>query len=456
MRQIWDLFRILFFLLPGVSAYAQQVQITAINLPSQTPDRLEFTASGEIHQKVFTLSGPDRLVVDFFNTNLQSGTVIPAENHPLIAKIRTAVRNSHDLRVVFELKSNVDFKTRLNGASLIIDLQAKDKPIVLQEKTIKQSEKLSVHLEKSFPKPEKIKAVTTVLKNDKILDGSITHKPELLKTVKPRGRDIVIAIDAGHGGKDVGAQGNNGVQEKDVVFAIAKKLEGIVSRQAGMRAVMIRNGDYFVPLNERVRMAHEAKADLFVSIHADAYHDPSAHGASVYTLAKKGASSSDARWLAENENAADFYALKGQDFKDDALSSVLKDLSKSAAKEASQNIGVHVLKSVKSVSHLHRSSVQRAGFVVLKSPDIPSILVETAFISNPDEEYRLTTNAYQDRMASAVFGGIMAHFKQYAPANTYLAQLSKSGKKLTLAAGSRQEDKPLLLTKAENIEHLVK
>jgi N-acetylmuramoyl-L-alanine amidase len=207
-----------------------------------------------------------------------------------------------------------------------------------------------------------------------------------------------------------------------------------------MKAVMIRNGDYFVKLHQRVNLARAAKADLFVSIHADAFNDTSAHGASVYTLSKKGASSDSARWLADSENASDSVGGVGIDTKEDVLASVLMDLSQTAAKEASQNVGSKVLKNVKIVSHLHREAVQKAGFVVLKSPDIPSILVETAFISNPDEEQRLNTNAYQDKMASALFRGIVAHFKQYAPANTLMAQMSKFGKVQQLAKAEPVEE----------------
>jgi N-acetylmuramoyl-L-alanine amidase len=195
-----------------------------------------------------------------------------------------------------------------------------------------------------------------------------------------------------------------------------------------------------VKLHQRVNIARSSKADLFVSIHADAFNDTSAHGASVYTLAKKGASSDSARWLADSENASDSVGGAGIDTKDDVLASVLMDLSQTAAKEASQNVGSKVLKNVKTVSHLHREAVQKAGFVVLKSPDIPSILVETAFISNPDEEQRLNTNAYQDKMASALFRGIVAHFKQYAPANTLMAQMSKSGKVQQLAKAEQVEE----------------
>jgi N-acetylmuramoyl-L-alanine amidase len=263
-----------------------------------------------------------------------------------------------------------------------------------------------------------------------------------------------VAIDAGHGGKDVGAQGNNGTQEKDVVFAIAKKLEYLVNAQTGMHAVMIRKGDYFVKLHDRVGIAHNAKADLFVSIHADAFNDTSAHGASVYTLANKGASSEGARWLADSENAVDTMGGVSLVERNDALVSVLQDLSQTAAKEASQNIGNKVLKNVRSVGHLHRTAVQKAGFVVLKSPDIPSILVETAFISNPEEEMRLNTHAYQEKMARAVFSGIIAHFRQYAPANTLFAQLSKANKVSRVALAVEEPvpvetAKPELIAKAE-------
>jgi N-acetylmuramoyl-L-alanine amidase len=208
-----------------------------------------------------------------------------------------------------------------------------------------------------------------------------------------------------------------------------------------MKAVMIRNGDYFVKLRERVRIAQAAQADLFVSIHADAFDDTSAHGASVYTLANKGASSQMAQFLAKSENASDASGADAE-VHNEALNSILQDLSRNASKEASQHIGNKVLKSVKSVGHLHTPHVQKAGFVVLKSP-IPSILVEAAFISNPEEERRLNTRAYQDQMATAVFGGILAHFKQYAPANTLFAQLQKSGRSATKVAALEKSVQPV-------------
>jgi N-acetylmuramoyl-L-alanine amidase len=355
------------------------------------------------------------------------------------------VRDGKNLRVVFELKADVE--------PTVVDVLSG------------QVRQLQVELVKKSPakvKAVKAEPVVPVAPKAVAMLPPTETKPLAAVSLKPKGREIVVAIDAGHGGKDVGAQGANGTQEKDVVFAIAKRLEGLVNEQPGMRAVMIRKGDYFVKLRERVALAKQANADLLVSIHADAFNDASAHGASVYTLANKGASSSGARFLANSENAADGYA-SGSD-RDDTLSTVLMDLSKSAAKEVSQNIGNKVLKQVHVVSHLHRTTVQKAGFVVLKSGDIPSILVETAFISNPEEEQRLNSRAYQDKMAAALMNGIVAHFKQYAPADTLMAQMTKRGRmpllaarepvQATVATSVAKQDAPLLLA-AKKSRHVI-
>ncbi len=419
MRRISNIVWLLGLMSPVFSVDAgQDAALTSVTYSNQASDRLLFDLSANVHHRYFMLNNPNRLVIDLENTHLQQALLPPPSNHPLFVNVRSSARNQNDLRVVIELKNDAEIKAALNnkgsGSQLQIDLAVKD--------AVAKANKSS-----------------NVVK-DKVDSVASLEKAQPVKVSKARGRDIVVAIDAGHGGKDVGAQGANGTQEKDVVFAIAKRLEGYVNAQPGMKAVMIRNGDYFVKLHQRVNIARSSKADLFVSIHADAFNDTSAHGASVYTLSKKGASSDSARWLADSENASDSVGGAGIDTKDDVLASVLMDLSQTAAKEASQNVGSKVLKNVKTVSHLHREAVQKAGFVVLKSPDIPSILVETAFISNPDEEQRLNTNAYQDKMASALFRGIVAHFKQYAPANTLMAQMSKSGKVQQLAKAEPVEE----------------
>ncbi|MDD4914183.1 MAG: N-acetylmuramoyl-L-alanine amidase [Methylococcales bacterium] len=418
--QLIHRFFLMLVLLPATwAAHADPGQITAISFSSQPTARIGFDLAGQTHQRFFTLSNPSRLVIDFLDMpNLPTITQPPAD-HPLFTNLRCAIRNGKNLRVVLELKADAEAKSSIskqaNGSQLVFDLIPKDNQNAARTPATTPPPAASIDNQQNTAQP--------------------APRPVKIKSAKSKARDIIVAIDAGHGGKDTGAQGLNGTLEKDVVFAIARHLENLVNNQPGMRAVMIRNGDYFVHLNERVRIAQAAKADLFISIHADAFNDPSAHGASVYTLAKKGASSQAARWLAESENAVD----ASNNEMDDTLSSVLHDLTRTAAKEASQNIGNKVLKSVKTVGHLHRSSVQKAGFVVLKSAEMPSILVETAFISNPDEERRLTSNAYQEKMASAVFGGIMAHFRQYAPADTLLARRSKSAKATSLSASENQE-----------------
>ena len=234
---------------------------------------------------------------------------------------------------------------------------------------------------------------------------------------------ITVAIDAGHGGNDPGAKGNNGTQEKDVTFAIAKKLAAQINAQTGMKAVLIRNADYYVDLRNRMNIARAAKADLFVSIHADAFKDVAVRGASVYTLSRGGASDEAAHWLAEKENSADLLGGVSLNDKEDDVAHVLLDLSQNATHEASFQVANEVLKSFADVSALHKDHVQKAEFAVLKSPDIPSILVETAFISNPLEEENLINERYQSKMSDAIFKGIYNYFKYTAPADNRMAEL---------------------------------
>jgi N-acetylmuramoyl-L-alanine amidase len=232
----------------------------------------------------------------------------------------------------------------------------------------------------------------------------------------------VIAIDAGHGGEDPGAKGPSGVYEKDVVLQISRRLARKVDAEPGMRAVMIREGDYYIGLRKRVHKARVARADLFVSIHADAFHDRRVRGSSVYTLSQRGASSEAARWLAEKENRSDLVGGIDLDDKDDLLASVLLDLSLSATMQSSRQAADTVLQELRRLGKTHKPRVQHAGFLVLKAPDIPSMLVETAFISNPVEERRLRDPAHQERLAEAVMVGIRGYFRAFPPAGTWIAQ----------------------------------
>ncbi len=228
-------------------------------------------------------------------------------------------------------------------------------------------------------------------------------------------RMLTIALDPGHGGEDPGASGSNGSREKDIVLAIAKRLKSRIEEHPNMRVMLTRDGDYFVPLGTRVEKARKVQADLFVSIHADAFVEPTARGSSVFVLSEKGASSSAARWLANKENLADTIGGVNVKSHDKQLASVLFDLSTTAQINDSLKLGKAVLGEIGGINRLHRGAVEQAGFAVLKAPDIPSILVETAFISNPEEEAKLLDNAYQDQLADAIVKGIRRYFAKNPP-----------------------------------------
>ena len=362
--------------------------------------RVIFDLSSDLRHKVFMLDNPPRLVVDFKNTRIK--TKLPnGQSDSSIKKIRAGIRKGHDLRVVFDLAQSLPFnasvlKPNKNfGYRLVVELG--DGAVVAKKKSN----------EKSIS-PQKI----------------ITQKKPQPRKQEPKDdlRDVVIVIDPGHGGQDPGASGPTGTKEKDVVFSIAKTLAKKINDEPGMRAVMTREGDYYVGLRKRLSKARNQDADFFVSIHADAFDDPRARGASVYTLSTNGATSEAARWLADRENAADLVGGVSLDDKDDMLASVLLDLAQNATTEASQKAARNVLYRLKKLGRVHGHGVHQASFVVLKSPDVPSILVETAFISNPGEEERLKSAAYRKRMALAIFKGIHAYFNKQPPAGTYLAE----------------------------------
>jgi N-acetylmuramoyl-L-alanine amidase len=238
-------------------------------------------------------------------------------------------------------------------------------------------------------------------------------------------RPIIVAIDAGHGGEDPGAIGKHKTEEKDVVLSIAKRLYHLLDKEQGIQPVLIREGDYYISLRGRIRKARAQKADLFVSIHADAAKNRRANGASVFVLSQKGASSEAARWLATTQNNSDLIGGVSLDDKDDLLASVLLDLSQNATIAASTGVGESILRQIGMVSNLHKGMVERAGFVVLKSPDIPSILVETGFISNVKEERNLRRKAHQENIADAMLAGVTSYFRQNPPAGTLYAMLAR-------------------------------
>jgi len=352
--------------------------------PAPDNTRLVFDADSPVDYRLFTLSNPARLVIDFKDTHLTRPLSAPSQKDTLIKNIRSATRHKNDLRVVLDLEGQPKYKSFLltpyqdYGHRLVIDLYNAS-PAAKQQR-----------IKKSIPAPAGL-------------------------------RDVVIAIDAGHGGEDPGAHGRNGTKEKDVVLAIARRLESLIKNERGMRAVMIRDGDYFLSLRQRTQKAREQQADFFVSIHADSFKDPHVSGMSVYALSANGATSEAARWLAEKENASDLIGGVSLDDKDDVLASVLLDLSQTGTIEASFEAGQEVLRNIKPIGKLHKRQVQQAGFVVLKSPDIPSILIETAYITNPNEERKLRSASHQQAMAQAILNGIRDFFAKNSPPGTLYA-----------------------------------
>jgi N-acetylmuramoyl-L-alanine amidase len=239
-------------------------------------------------------------------------------------------------------------------------------------------------------------------------------------------RDVIVAVDAGHGGQDPGATGRNGTREKDVVLAIARALASRINSEPGMRAVLTRPNDQFFTLRERILRARAVKADLFVSVHADSIRNRAVSGASVYVLSERGATDESARWLAERENAADLMGGVSLTDKDNTLASVLLDLSQSANISASMVAAEGVISALDRVGEVRKPQVQQAGFVVLKSPDIPSMLVETAYISNPAEEKRLKSSSQQDKLANAIFTGLRGYFANNPPPGTRFASVRRA------------------------------
>ncbi len=349
--------------------------------------RLVFDTSQPVNHKLFTLKQPDRLVIDISDARL-TGTMPAVHDNALIKRLRSAQRKDGTLRVVLDLNTQThpkSFVLRPNsqyGHRLVVDLFGEAEPIA----------------------------------------GKTAHKP--VKQVETTGvRDVVVAIDAGHGGEDPGAKGRRGTYEKDVVLSIARKLAALIEQERGMKAVLIRDGDYYLGLRKRMDLARSHRADLFVSIHADSFRDARARGSSVYTLSKRGASSEAARWLAESENSADLIGGVKLEDKDDVLASVLLDLSQTGTSQASHEVAGKVLGQLKRVGRTHKGSVQQAGFAVLKSPDVPSILVETAFISNPEEERKLLDPRHQQKVAGAIMSGLRSYFRNSPPPGTLMAQL---------------------------------
>ena len=360
------------------AAKHKNAQVENIRLSkNQGHVRLVFDLNGVAEHSVFSLHKPERVVLDIKNTRMSHGLVDQVQANSLIRGIRSGVRNKNDLRVVFDLSGQVAPRSFVLAPSsdfghrLVIDLHDKEE---------------SVKLKKSAE------------------------------------RDVVIAIDAGHGGRDPGATGRSGTHEKVITLQIAKRLEKHINQQRGMKAVLIRSNDRFMRLRERIHKARDKRADLMISLHADSFPDPRARGSSIYALSVDGASSETARMLAENENAADLlFGDVNLAVEDQMVKEVLFDLSLTGTIESSLDIGGEILSQIKSVNRVHKKKVQQAGFAVLKAPNIPSVLLETAFLSNPREEKNLRSSAHQEKVAKAITRGIGKYFARKAPPGTWLA-----------------------------------
>ena len=360
---------------------AEDVRLKNIRIwaaPDNT--RVVFDVSSPVKHELKLLSEPFRVVIDLENTDPFSNLPEPVMRDEYLQGIRIGEHGDF-LRIVLDLKKHAQAKSFLlapnehYGHRLVVDISdGKEQQAVIQQE------------------------------------------------VPASGfRDVVVAIDAGHGGEDPGAIGPRGTREKTVVLQIAKKLAHFINSERGMQAVLTRQGDYYLPLRKRVDLARKRKADLFISLHADAFTNSRVRGSSVYVLSRRGASSEHARWLAERENASDLIGGVSLDDKDGLLASVLLDLSQTASLEASIDAAERVLEGLKKVGTLHKPGVESAAFAVLKSPDIPSLLVEAAFISNPQEEKKLLSAAYQQKLARALAASIKRYFEVYGPNGTLLA-----------------------------------
>jgi N-acetylmuramoyl-L-alanine amidase len=388
------------------AAAAAAVEVNDVRVwPALEYTRLSLDASEPINHKLFALKNPDRLVIDLDRVSLSgalaniASKVAPSD--PYLKAIRVGQFNAETVRVVLELKTEV-------------------KPQLFRLKPVADyGHRLVLDLYPSVPVDPLLALLET---KQRVADepNSAAREPAPVTAIaKPpafdSGRAITIVLDPGHGGEDPGAKGPSGTQEKDVTLAIARKLKARIEEEPNMRAVLTRDDDYFIPLHLRVAKARQVRGDLFISIHADAFIKPHARGSSVFALSERGATSAAARWLAKRENEADLIGGVNLDVGDPYLARTLLDLSQTATNSDSLKLGKLVLGALGSINNLHKPWVEQAGFAVLKAPDIPSILVETAFISNPIEEQRLADEAYQEKLATAVFSGVLRYLAN-APA----------------------------------------
>jgi len=367
----------------AAAVHADAAEVRTLKLStSADATRAVFDVSGALEYKLFAIANPDRIVLDLRASSFAGGFSAPAAKG-VLKSVRTGKQGKEDVRVVFDLAAAVQPRSFLLPA------------------TGKQPARLVVEL---APR--------------RTSNGAVVKSAEI---PPEKVRDVVVAIDPGHGGADPGALGSAGSREKEITLAVARELKRLIDKQPGMSAVLTRDGDVFIPLKERYQIAREEKADLFVSIHADAFAREDARGSSVWMLSSRGATSEAARWLADRENRADLVGGVTLDNKDNTLAAVLLDLSQGATLEASGSVANQVLRALGKIGPTHRGYVEKANFVVLRSPDVPSILVETAFITNPAEEKRLKSPEQREKLANAILDGLRGYFVAVPPPGSWFA-----------------------------------
>lgn len=402
--------------------------------------RVVFELDARVRHRVFMLENPHRLVVDLRGLSpasvAQAGLEGLAGAAGVVKGVRSAPRHDGSLRFVLDLAGPVKTQnfqlapSEGQGFRLVFDLYggtpsiaeprpATSAPVASAERTPDSSPVIA-----ASSAPTRAPTAASV-------SPVFPSTPPVWLADKP----IVIAIDAGHGGDDPGARGRGGLLEKDVSLSLSRRLAKLVDQQRGLEAVLTRDGDYYIGLRERVERARQAQADLFVSVHANAYKDRKLRGSAVYVLSPRGATSEHARWLARKENSADLVGGIELSDKDNELAAVLIDLSQSSTMEASFDVGSRMLSSLGKINRLQRTEVQQAGFMVLKAPDIPSVLVETAFITNDHEEKLLRDPAYQDKIARSLLEGIQGYFADYRPQQMMIQASTELAPSAAAAAG---------------------
>lgn len=420
------------FCLPAfyLPVFAADILVTSTRVwPAPDYTRVTIESQQPVKHALLSLDNPDRLVLDLDNVALSAvlnelAGKISADD-PYIKGVRVARFKPGTVRLVFDLKTRVKPEAFAlkpigeYGHRLVLDVYPLEPPDPLLAFLKNRETQAASAPPAAAPVPVPAPATPATETGPPPVIAK-SEPPAAAKSAPrtarpPSERLITIAIDAGHGGEDPGARGRGGTLEKHVTLAIAQKLKERIDNEPNMRAVLTRDGDFFIPLHMRVAKARRVRADLFVSIHADAFVKPSANGSSVFALSESGATSAAARWLAKQENDADLIGGVNLGIKDPYLKQTLLDLSQTASINDSLKLGKAVLQEMGGINRLHKNYVEQAGFAVLKAPDIPSILIETAFISNPDEEKKLKNPAYQNKMADAIFTGIKRYFSKNPP-----------------------------------------